>query len=182
MGTAALGCPVTQGLPRPRRKPCLLPQLVPLPNPTPSLRRQPISQLVRQHDDLPPMMRLMREHVRKHRPAGGPHRHPTPARKFRHSPPLRIPRQRLSQHPQTLLPTLLVGGRRLLHRAPRRIERRRTFQMRRRILQPHQPAVMHMREDRPNCLPCPFGPGGSARHACGSRCASNSWFIASLTA
>ena len=91
-------------------------------------------------------------------PSGGPHRHPTPARKLRHSPPLRVPRQRLGQHPQTLLPTLLVGSRRLLHRAPRRVERRRTLQMRRRILQPHQPAVMQMREDCPNRTPMPLRP------------------------
>jgi hypothetical protein len=112
---------------------------------------------MRQHNNLPAMMRLMRENVRKHRPTGGPDRNPTPAREFRNPP--RCPAgQGICQHPQTLRCALLVRGRRLLDRAPERIERRGTLQMRSGILDPHQPAVMQVRKDRPNRPPSTFRP------------------------
>ncbi len=97
-------------------------------------------------------MRLMRKHICKHRPASPPHRSPTPAIELRH-PPLRPAGQRLRQHPKTLRCTLLMRRSSPLHRAPVRIERHRTLQVRRRIPNPHQPAVMQMRKDRSNRPP-----------------------------
>jgi hypothetical protein len=44
----------------------------------------------------------------------------------------------------------------LLHGAAVGIEWRRTFQVRRRIFQPHQPAFVQMREDGPNRSPTAF--------------------------
>ena len=140
--------------PRPRLQPRLLPQPIPLPNPPPNRRRNPIPQLMRQHQHLPPMMRLMRKHVSKHRPASRPHRSPTPPIEFRH-PPIRPAGQRIVQHPQTLRRALPMCRSSLLHRAPIRIQRRRTLQMRRRISNPNQPAVMQMRKESGNRPPAP---------------------------
>jgi len=104
------------------------------------------------------MMRLVRKHIRKHRPASRPHRCPTPPVEFRYSP-FRSASQSILEHPQTLLRALFVGRSSLLHRAPGRIERRRTLQMRCRVPYPHQPAVMQMRKQRSNCPPAPRLPG-----------------------
>jgi len=92
------------------------------------------------------MMRLVGKHVSKHCPASRPHRSPTPPIKLLHAP-IRPACQRIVQHAQTLRRALFVGSSSLLHRAPIRIERRRTLQMRRRIPYPNQPAVMQMRKD-----------------------------------
>jgi len=140
--------------PRPRLQPHLLPQPIPLPNPAPNRWRNPIPQLMRQHQDLPTMVRLMRKHVSKHRPASRPHRNPTPSVELRY-PPLRPTSQSIRQHAQTLLCTLLVCRRSLLQSAPIRIERRRTLQMRCRIPYPNQPAVMQMRKESSNSPPAP---------------------------
>lgn len=110
---------------------------------------------MRQHQNLPTMVSLVGEHIRKHRPTRRPHRHPTPPRELRDSP-LCTARECIGQHPQTLLRAFLVRDSRLLHRAPKRIERSRTLQMRRRIPNPHQPAVMQMRKQRSNRPPAPF--------------------------
>jgi hypothetical protein len=98
------------------------------------------------------MMRLVRKHVCKHRPSSRPHRSPTPPVKPRH-PPLRPASQRILQHAQTLLRALSMRCGSLLHRAPCRIQRHRTLQMRRRIPNPHQPAVVQMCKNRSNRPP-----------------------------
>ncbi len=134
------------------------PQPIPLPDPPPNVGRYPVPQLMRQHQNLPAMMRLVRKHVRKHRPAGRPHRSPTTPAKFRH-PPLRPAGQCIPQHAQTLLCTLLMCHSSLLHRAPVRIQRRRTLQMRRRVPNPYQSAVVQVRKDRRNRPPAPWPPG-----------------------
>ena len=131
---------------RPRRKPRFLPKLLPVPDAGGRVQ-QPIPQLVRQHQNLAAMMRLVREHVSKHRPAGWPSLRPTPAREFHHTPTRRCG-QSIRQHPQALRPTFPMCRSSLLNRAMVRIQRRRTLQMRRRILQPRQPAVVQMREYR----------------------------------
>ena len=150
-------CPVPplSGSPRSRLQPYLLPQPIPLPNPSPHRRRNSIPELMRQHQNLSPMMRLMRKHVGEHRSASRPHRNPTPAIEFRH-PPIRPSSQRIRQHPQTLCRTLLMRRSSLPHRAPVRIQRHRTLQMWRRIPNPNQPAVMQMRKERSNrpSAPC----------------------------
>jgi hypothetical protein len=131
---------------RPRRKPRFLPKLLPVPHAR-SRVQQPIPQLVRQHQNLAAMMRLVREHVSKHRPAGRPCLRPTPAREFRHTPTRRSG-QSIRQHPQALRPTFPMRRSGLLNRATLRVQWRWTLQMRRRILQPRQPAVVQMRENR----------------------------------
>jgi len=95
------------------------------------------------------MMRLVGKHVSKHCPASRPHRSPTPPAKLRHAP-ISSARQRIGQHAQTLRRALFVGSSSLLHRAPVRIQRRRTLQIRRRIPYPNQPAVMQMCKDGSN--------------------------------
>jgi hypothetical protein len=114
-----------------------------------------ISKLMRQHQNLPAMMRLMRKHISKHGSTSRPNLCPTPARKFR-NPPIRIRRKSIRQHPQTLPSAFPMSSRSLLHRAPVRIKRRRTLQMRRRIPKPNKPAVVQMREDRRNTPPVAF--------------------------
>jgi len=137
-------------LPRPPPKPMLLPQPIPLPNPR--IQRQPIPQLMRQHQNLPPMMRLMRKHISKHRPSRRPRPRPTATPEFRHAPLLSA-RQGIRKHPYTLHRALPVRRSGLSNGASRRIQRRRTPQMRRRTLEPNQPAVMQMRKDRSNRPP-----------------------------
>ena len=117
--------------------------------------QHPITKLMRQHQNLPAMMRLMRKHISKHRPSSRPGSRPTPPRKFL-NPPLRIRRESIRQHPQTLRCTLPMCSRSLLHRAPIRIKRRRTLQMRRRIPKPIKPAVVQMRKNRRDGSPIAF--------------------------
>jgi hypothetical protein len=114
-----------------------------------------ITKLMRQHQDLPAMMRLVRKHISKHRPSSRPSPRPTPTRKFR-NPPVRIRRKSIGQHPQTQRSTFPMRSHSLLHRAPVWIKRRRTLQMRRRIPKPNKPAVVQMREDRRNTPPVAF--------------------------
>jgi hypothetical protein len=111
-----------------------------------SLVEQPVAELMRQHQNLPPMMGLVREHVRKHVPPGGPGLRPTPAREPGDAA-IRSGRKSVRQHAQALRGASPVRGGSLLHGAAVGIERRRTLQVRRGILQPHQPAVVQMRED-----------------------------------
>jgi hypothetical protein len=146
----------TRSLPRPHPKPVLLPQPIPLPNPR--ILRQPIPQLMRQHQNLPPMMRLMRKHVSEHRPSRRPRPRPTATPEFGHAPLLPA-RQGIRKHADTLRRALPVRSSGLSHRAPRRIQRRRTLQVRRRTLQPNQPAVMQMRKDRSNRPPAESASG-----------------------
>jgi hypothetical protein len=141
-----------QQLPRSRFQPHLLPQPVPLPDASPHRRGNPISQLMRQHQNLPSMMRLMREHIRKHRPTRRPHRSPTSSRKLG-DPARMAASQCIRQHAQALLRTLRMRFRRLLHCALVRIQRCRTLQVRRRIPDPHEPTIVQMRKDRRNRPP-----------------------------
>lgn len=92
------------------------------------------------------MMRLVREHIREHYASRRPHRSPTAAREFC-DPPLRPAGQRIRQHAQALCCALSVGRGSLLHCAFVWIECRRTLQIRRRVFQPHQPAIVQMRKD-----------------------------------
>ena len=71
-----------------------------------------ITKLMSQHQNLPAMMRLMRKHISKHRPASRPGLRPTTPRKFL-NPPLRIRRKSIRQHPQTLRRTLPMRSRSL---------------------------------------------------------------------
>ena len=113
---------------------------------------------MRQHQNLSPMMRLVREHIGKHRPSRTPRARPTAAPEFLHAPRLSA-RQYIRKHPYTLRRTLPVRRSGLRNGAPRRIQRRRTLQMRRRTFQPDQPAVMQMRKDRSNRPPAESASG-----------------------
>ncbi len=137
--------------PRPRRKCRLLPKLLPMPHARCCVKH-PIPYLVRQHQNLPSMMCLVRKHIREHRPTRRPRLRPTPARKLRNAP-IRSRRKRIRQHAQTLRPAFPVRRRSLPHRATVRIQRCRTLQMRSRILQPYQTAVVQMRKDGRNRPP-----------------------------
>jgi len=125
----------------------VLPQFIPEPDTVSGFVRQAIAKLVREHQDLPAMMRFVGEHVRKHCRAGGPGPRPTAAREFRDAP-LRIAGQSIRQHSQALRCTLLVRRGGLLQRAAVRIERRGTLQMRRRVFDPREAVVVQMRKDR----------------------------------
>ena len=105
-----------------------------------------MSQLVRQHDDLAAMMRLMGEHVTEHGGAGGPDRNPAPAREFGHEAS-RVRGQSVGEHAQTLSSAFLVRGDCLLDGATAGVERRRTLQVRSGMFDPHQAAVVQVGKD-----------------------------------
>src|SRR5580704_17489617 len=92
------------------------------------------------------MMRLVREHVSEHGPTGRPRLRPTSARKLLNAP-IRSSRESICQHAQALRSAFPVRDGSLLDGAAVGIKWRRTLQMRRGILQPHQTAVVQMRED-----------------------------------
>src|SRR5215472_11894665 len=86
---------------RPTLKTMLLPQLVPEPNAIGSLNREAIPKLVRKHNDLPPVVSLMRKHVAEHRAARRPGSRPAPSRKFRYLA-RRFSGKRIGEHAKTL--------------------------------------------------------------------------------
>lgn len=114
-----------------------------------------VAELVRQHQNLAAMMRLVREHVREHGPSGGPRLGPTAARELRNAA-IRSGGKSVGQHAQTLRGAPFVRGGSLFHGAAVGIEWRRTLQMRRGILQPDQTAVVEMREDGCDCAATAF--------------------------
>ena len=67
--------------PRARRKPCFFPELFPVPDAGSGVQ-EAVAELVGEHQDLAAMMRVVREHVREHRGAGGPRLRPAAPRKF----------------------------------------------------------------------------------------------------
>src|ERR1700720_2269850 len=111
--------------PRPRSKPSLLPKLLPMPD-AGSLVEQPVPKLMRQHQNLPPMVGLVREHVRKHGSSSGPGLGPTPAREPGDAA-IRSGRESPSQPAQALRGAPPVRSGTLLHGAAVGIERRRTL-------------------------------------------------------
>ncbi len=72
-------------LTRPVLEPTVLPEFLPPPHPGASLDGQRVAQLMRQHADLPTMMRVVRDHKRKHRGPCRPGLGPTVAQEFRHA-------------------------------------------------------------------------------------------------
>jgi len=114
-----------------------------------------VAHLVGQHQDLAAVVRLVRKHVSEHGPSGGPRLRPAAARELRNAA-IRHRREGIRNHTQALRGTLAMRGSRLLHRTAVGIERLRTLQMRRGIFQPHQTAVVQMREDRRDGPPAAF--------------------------
>jgi len=108
---------------------------------------QPAADLVRQHQNLSAVMRLMREHVREHGPSRGPRLGPIAARELCNAA-IRSGGESIRQHAQALRGASSVCGSSLLHGAAVGIDWRRTLHMRRGIFQPHKTAVVQMREDR----------------------------------
>src|SRR5258708_17537754 len=100
---------------RARSKPGLFPELLPVPD-AGSLVEEAVAQLVSQHQDLTAMMRLVREHVRKHGSSGGPRLRPTAARELGNAA-IRGGRDRIRQHAQALRGASPVRGGSLLHGA-----------------------------------------------------------------
>jgi len=145
------------GSPRAGSQAGLFPQLLPMPH-AGSFVQQAVAELVREHQNLAAVMRLVREHVREHAPSGGPRLRPTAAREFFNAA-IRSGRKRVRQHAQALRGAFPVRGGSLLYGAAVRIQRRRTFQMRRGIFQPHKTAVVQMREDGGDRPAAAFLPG-----------------------
>jgi len=102
---------------------------------------------MRQHTNLPAMVRLVSNHVAQHlRPHRPRPRQPVP-QKLRHPP---AAAQRLRQHLHAPSATLRQPGPRLIRSTPRPVQQRRNREMRR--SQPHPLAahVMHMSKNRRN--------------------------------
>jgi len=102
--------------------------------------------LVSERNDLAAVMRFVGEHVGEHGRAGRPIACPTPAREFRH-PPVGILRQRFFEHLETARGAFAMSHGGLPLRAAKGIERRRAFEVRRRMLQPNQTAVVQVGKD-----------------------------------
>ena len=132
------------------------PQLV--PDSVGHVVRQAITQLVREHQDLPAMMCFVREHISEHDGIGRPRRRPTPALKLP-DPPCGVAGQSVRQHAQALRPTFLVRGGGLLHRAAVGVEWCGALQVRRRILEPPASAIVQVREDRGDGAAVALGTG-----------------------
>jgi len=125
----------------------LLPELVPEPDAVGGVVGQPIAELVGEHDDLAAMMGFVREHVGKHGRTGGPGARPGAARELGDAA-LRAGGQRVGEHAQALRAAFLVRRGGLLDGAAAGIERSGTFQVWGGMFQPHQAAVMQVRENR----------------------------------
>jgi hypothetical protein len=124
----------------------LLPEFVPIPNSGCNLNWEAIAELVEEHQNLAPVVGLMRKHVRKHGGADWPFSQPATG-EFR-DPALGIVGQSIGKHAETLRRAFFVGGGRLLHRAAIWIEPSGTFQVRGGIPEPSEAAVVKVREDR----------------------------------
>src|SRR5580700_4296956 len=123
-----------------------------------------MTELMRQHQDLATMMRLVGENVGEHRTSGGPPTEPS-AREF-FDLTVRPRGQRIREHAKTLCRASLVSCRNLLHRATTGIETGGTFQMRSGVPQPREAIIVQVGEDCGNGstgLLCPvnFGAPGS---------------------
>jgi hypothetical protein len=136
--------PASNRLARARFVAGLLPQFIPLPN---AFLRKAITKLVREHQDLPAMMRFVRKHVREYSASSRPHGHPTVAREFRDTPSW-ISGQRVRQHAQALFRAFPVRNGGLLDRTAVGIEQPRTLHMRRGVPDPGNANIMQVRKDR----------------------------------
>ena len=101
---------------------------------------------MREHQDMAPVMGLMRKHIGEHGPPSRPLSSPAP-REFRNLE-LRLIGQRIGEHAETLSGTFCVGGSSLLHRTAIRIEPSGAFQVRCGIPEPGKAVVVKVREDR----------------------------------
>src|ERR1700722_17644894 len=124
----------------------LLPQLFPIPNSMIHQIRQLISHLPRQHTNLPPMVRLMRNHVAQHLRTNRPGLRPSVATKFRNASA--VIAKRFRQHLRAPRRTLRQPRTRLSHGAPRTVQLTWHPQMRRRKPHPLAPHVVYMRKNR----------------------------------
>ncbi len=127
-----------------------------------------------EHDRLSAVMRLVRERVAEHRRTRRPVRCPTAARKSSHTTGSAA-EQDVVQHVEASCCALPVRRASLLDGATRRVERRRTLQVRSRILDPRQAVVMEMSENcRQRASFALVFPSALTRQAFGSRCSSRS--------
>ena len=135
---------------RPAARPALSPQLLPIPHPRGHLRRQPESQLMRQHANLPAMVRFVSQHVAQHLHPNRPGPRPPVSVKLLHAP---LAAERFPQHLRAASRTLRQSRPNLLRRTLRSIELSRNLQMRSREPDPLRAHVMHMRKDPRNAAP-----------------------------
>jgi len=142
-----------------------LPELVPLPNAAGSLRGEAVAELVRQQQDLTPVVGLVREHVGEHASARRPRPCPTSARENR-DPAIGLSGKRIGEHTETLGRAFFVRGRGLPYRAAVRIEWYRTLQVRGGAPQPYKTAVVKVRKDGSDASAGISGSRGRARAPC----------------
>src|SRR6202034_940857 len=117
-----------------------------MPDSVCGFNRQTVAELMRQQNDLSAVMSLVEEHVAKHRSTGRPNLRPSSAGEFWNAA-LRVLRQSVGEHAETLRSAFFMRSSGVFQRATKGIERCRTFQVRRGILQPHQAAVVQVGED-----------------------------------
>ncbi len=102
---------------------------------------------MREHANLPAMVRFVRHHVTQHLHPHRPRPRPSISAKFLDSP---IPSERLRQHFHAARPAFGQSNPRLFRRAIRTLQLWRNFQMRRGQPHPLTTDVMHVRKDRRN--------------------------------
>ena len=106
-----------------------------------------IAKLVREQQDLAPVVGFMRKHVGKHGAAGGPGGHIAIPGEFRDLA-IGLTGQRIGEHAEALRRAFLVGGGSLLYRAVSGIERSGTLQVRGGVPEPGETGVVKVRKDR----------------------------------
>jgi hypothetical protein len=117
-----------------------------LPDATHDIVRKAVTELVREHQDLATVVRLMRKHVRPHGAAGWPNGRPTAARELPYLA-FWLSGESVGEHAQTLRRTFFVGGGGLLHGDAIGIDWSGAFQVRGGILDPDETIVVKMREN-----------------------------------
>src|SRR6266849_3646600 len=128
-------------------RPALFPQLLPIPEPVHDLFRQRKSELMRQHQHLPAMVRFVRNHVAQHFRPNRPRPSPAVSDKLSSAAPAA---ERLRKHLRAASGALRQSRAGLLRRAVRALQLPRSLQVRRRKPDPLGADIVHVREDRRN--------------------------------
>ena len=147
---------------RATRRPELLPELFPIPDPGRHLCRQRESELMREHAHLPAMVGFVRKHVAQHFHANRPRLSPAVSAKLLDA----ATAERFSKHLRAASGALGQSRTGLLRRAVRAVELSGNLQVRSCKPDPLGADVVHVREDRCNRagLAGRFGsPGGRVK-------------------
>ena len=105
---------------------------------------------MRQHANLPAMVRFVSQHVAQHLHANRPGPRPPISVKLLNAP---LAAERFTQHLRAASPALRQSRPRLLRRALRALKLSWNLQMRSRKPDPLRPDIVHMRKDRRNAAP-----------------------------